>query len=44
MNKSADSKTKFKFLDAKLFVKRVKSNADILVAQYYCDPRRHSTI
>ena len=32
MNKSADSKTTFKFLDAKLFVKRVKSNPDILVA------------
>jgi pyruvate-formate lyase len=33
MNKSADTKTTFKFLDAYLLVRRVQPNALILVAQ-----------
>ena len=32
-NKSADSKVTFKFLDAKLFVKRIRVDPDLLSAQ-----------
>jgi hypothetical protein len=35
MNKSADTKTSFKFLDAYLMVRRVKPNPVILEAQEY---------
>ena len=34
MNKTADSKTHFKFLDAQLIVKRVKPHPDILLAHH----------
>ena len=34
MSKTADSKTTFKFLDAKLYVKRVRSNPAILLAHH----------
>ena len=33
MNATADSKTTFKFLNAKLFVKRIRPHPDLLSAQ-----------
>jgi hypothetical protein len=35
MNPAADSKTTFEFLDAKLFVRRIRSNPQIPLAHEY---------